>query len=340
MAQGALQMNSRLHVVDDKPLHILIVDDDATNIVVMEKTLHAHGYRITSLTSGEEACARIDDLKPDVILLDVMMPGLNGFEVCRRIKLNLATRLIPVILITALQEREDRITGIEAGCDDFISKPIDRVELIARVRALGKNKRLNDELDDAESVIMSFARAVEAKDGTTGDHCDRLIRLSKAFGLYLGLSGQEIRTLNKASILHDVGKIGVPDAILLKPGKLTKKEWDVMKQHPQIGEEICRPLRSLHDVLPIIRHHHEKWNGTGYPDGLKQDAIPPLARIFQIIDAYDAMTTVRPYKTAFSAEETLKILCEESQRGLWDPNIAEKFVDFIEEHRGEFSVNG
>jgi cyclic di-GMP phosphodiesterase len=252
---------------------------------------------------------------PDVILLDVMMPGMDGFEVCRNLKGGESTRLVPVIIVTALQEKEDRIKGIQAGCDDFISKPIDRLELIARVHALGQVKRLNDDLDHAESVVLSLARAVEAKDTTTGDHCDRLIRLSKAFGEFLGLDPRSISVLERASILHDVGKIGIPDAILLKPGKLTEDEWDIMRTHPVLGVEICHPLKSLSDVCPIIRHHHEKWSGFGYPDGIVGDSIPYLARVFQVLDAFDAMTTERPYKHAFTVEETIETLCDERDRG-------------------------
>ncbi|OGQ22559.1 MAG: hypothetical protein A3I05_04370 [Deltaproteobacteria bacterium RIFCSPLOWO2_02_FULL_44_10] len=322
----------------DEPLHILVVDDDATNILLIEKTLRSKHYHVSHASSGEEALTFVQQQPPDIILLDVMMPGMNGFEVCKILKSQQSTRLLPIIIITALQEKEDRIAGIEAGCDDFLSKPIDRLELVARVQALGKVKRLNDDLDHAEAVVMSFARAVEAKDGTTGDHCDRLIRLVTSFGNYIGLIPSDIRTLVRASVVHDVGKIGVPDSILLKPGKLTDEEWKVMKLHPLIGEEICRPLRSFKDVLRIIRHHHEKWNGSGYPDGLKTEEIPYLARIFQIIDAYDAMTTVRPYKKAYSTEEALALLREESKRGLWDPDILQQFIAFIEHHRGEFSL--
>ncbi|MBI4126057.1 MAG: response regulator, partial [Deltaproteobacteria bacterium] len=254
---------------NDEPLNILVIDDDPTNLLVIEKTLTPHGCRITSVRSGQEGLDVVTSNPPDIILLDVMMPEMDGFEVCQKLKSQAATRLIPVVLITALQERQDRIAGIEAGADDFISKPIERMELIARVKALGKVKRLNDDLDHAEDVVMSFARAVEAKDGTTGDHCDRLIRLCTAFGKSLGLSAVELKTLERASVLHDVGKIGIPDTVLLKPGKLTPDEWVEMRRHPIIGETICKPLRSLRDVLPLVRHHHEKWNGTGYPDGLK-----------------------------------------------------------------------
>lgn len=317
----------------EKPLAVLAVDDDSTNLMVIEKMLSPHSCRVLKAMSGQEALDRVWQELPDVILLDVMMPGMSGFEVCRKLKASESTRLVPIIIVTALQEKEDRIKGIQAGCDDFISKPIDRLELLARVHALGQVKRLNDDLDHAEAVVLSLARAVEAKDLTTGDHCDRLIRLSRAFGTFLGLEEKDLSTLERASILHDVGKIGIPDAILLKPGKLTEDEWEIMRQHPVLGEEICHPLRSLSDVCPVVRHHHEKFNGTGYPDGLIGESIPYLARVFQILDAFDAMTTERPYKKAFSLEKTVETLRGETSRGYWDPQLIDRFIDFIEQKK-------
>jgi len=314
----------------DPPLNVLAVDDDETNLLVIEKILKPHGCTVDKAINGQEALDSVWKKLPDVILLDLMMPGMDGFAVCKKLKASESTRLVPIIIVTALQEREDRIKGIQMGCDDFISKPIDRLELIARVHALGQVKRLNDDLDHAEAVVLSLARAVEAKDHTTGDHCDRLINLSRQFGKFVGLEEKEIKTLERSSILHDVGKIGVPDSILLKPGKLTEDEWKIMRKHPILGEEICHPLKSLQDVCPVIRHHHERWNGLGYPDGLVADSIPYLARVFQIIDAYDALTSERPYKPAYSREESIKVIKEETEQGLWDPSVVEKFMKFIE----------
>lgn len=313
----------------EDPLNVLVIDDNKSTLTLITKILKIEGLTPIAVESGEEALRTVNEKPVDVILLDVMMPKMDGFEVCSRIKDNESTRLIPIIIVTALNEREDKLKGIEAGCDDFISKPIDKVELVTRIRALGKTKRLNDDLEKAESVLMSLARAVEAKDDTTGTHCDRLISLSEDFGKFLNLSNADIKVLKRVSVLHDVGKIGMPDTILLKPDKLTDKEWDVMRKHPLIGEEICKPLRSLRAACPIIRSHHERWNGTGYPDRLKKEGIPYLARVFQILDAYDALTTERPYKRAFSKDEALKLLQEETEKGLWDPEIMKKFIEFI-----------
>ena len=312
----------------DDPLNILVIDDNKSTLTLINKILSIEGFRSIIVESGQEALKVIQDEPVDVVLLDVMMPKMDGFEVCERIKSDEATRLIPVIIVTALNEREDKLRGIEAGCEDFINKPIDKMELVTRIRALGKSKRLNDDLEKAESVLMSLARAVEAKDDTTGTHCDRLIDLSEEFGNFMGLGKADIKTLKRASVLHDVGKIGMPDAILLKPGALTEDEWKIMHKHPIIGEDICRPLRSLRAVYPIIRTHHERWNGSGYPDGLSGEKIPYLARLFQILDAFDALTTERPYKKAITQAEAIKILETETERSLWDSEMMKKFIEF------------
>lgn len=313
----------------EEPLRILVIDDDRANLTLIDKILTLNGFETVLVTSGEEGLLKIREEPSDVILLDIMMPGIDGYQICKRIKSDEATRLIPVIILTALNSREDKIKGIEAGCDDFISKPLDRVELVTRIRALGGVKRLNDELDRAESVVMSLARAIEAKDDNTGGHCDRLVNLGRRFGEYLGLGHAEIRTLERASVLHDVGKIGMPDSILLKPEPLTEDEWEIMRRHPVIGEEICHPLKTLKKVCPIIRSHHERWDGSGYPDHLKNGDIPYLTRVFQILDAYDALMTGRPYKKPFPKDMAADILRKEMEKGLWDPELMAKFLTLI-----------
>nr|WP_255527250.1 HD domain-containing phosphohydrolase [Oculatella sp. LEGE 06141] len=200
----------------------------------------------------------------------------------------------------------------------------------ARVKSLIRQKRLNEDLDHAEQVLFSIARTVESRDPNTGDHCERLVVRSKTFGEFLNLSRLEIRNLMWGGYLHDIGKVGIPDAVLLKQGKLTPDEWDVMRQHVVIGEQICQPLRTMRGVVPIIRHHHERWDGSGYPDGLMGNDIPYLAQIFQVIDIYDALTSDRPYKCAFSAEESLEIMAEEVKRGWRNPELIEQFTQFIQ----------
>jgi putative two-component system response regulator len=259
-----------------------------------------------------------------------MMPGMDGYQVCRLLKGNDLTRLTPVIFITALDDRDARLKGIESGGDDFLTKPFDQLELSARVKSLVHQKRLNQDLDHAERVLFSIARTVERRDPNTGDHCERLVQRGKALGEYLGLTRSEIRDLMWGGYLHDIGKVGVPDAILLKPGKFTPEEFEHMKSHVLIGEEICKPLRTLRGVLPIIRHHHERWDGTGYPDRLAQNDIPYLAQVFQAIDIYDALTSERPYKKAFTPATALEIMQEETDKGWRNPLLMKQFTDFIQ----------
>jgi putative two-component system response regulator len=323
------QAESQVDIFDGDTPKVLVVDDHAASRMTSVALLAMEGYEIIEANSGFSAIELIVDSSPDLILLDVMMPGMDGFEVCQRIKQNEQTRLIPVIFITALNDRHSRIRGIEVGADDFLTKPFDRLELAARVKSLVRQKRLNEDLDHAEQVLFSIARAIESRDPNTGDHCERLIQLGKAFGQYLKLSRNQIRDLMWGGYLHDIGKVGIPDAILLKQGKLTDEEWVIMRQHVTIGENICLPIRSTRGVLPIIRHHHERWDGSGYPDNLKGDEIPLLAQVFQIIDIFDALTSERPYKKAYTPEEALSTMLQETAKGWRNPQLMSKFADFI-----------
>ncbi|MBD2209420.1 two-component system response regulator [Calothrix sp. FACHB-156] len=308
---------------------ILVVDDHAASRMTAVALLAMEGYEVIEADSGAMAVDIVKEKQPDLILLDVMMPGMDGFEVCQILKQNEHTRLIPVIFITALNDRRSRIRGIEVGADDFLTKPFDRVELIARVKSLVRQKRLNEDLDHAEQVLFSVAMAIESRDPNTGDHCERLQKLGQAFGEYLNLTRNQIKDLMWGGYLHDIGKVGIPDAVLLKKGKLTAEEWEIMRQHVVIGEKICQPLRSMRGVIPIIRHHHERWDGSGYPDGLKGEEIPYLAQVFQIIDIYDALTSERPYKRSFTSEEALTVMLEETDLGWRNPQLMEQFAEFI-----------
>jgi putative two-component system response regulator len=230
------------------------------------------------------------------------------------------------VLVTGLDARQNRIHGIEAGADDFIGKPFDQGELRARVRSLVRLKRYTDELESAESVILSLALTIEARDAYTDGHCQRLAYYATALGRTLGLGPEQLDALRRGGYLHDVGKIGIPDAVLRKPHALTAEEYELMKQHTVIGERLCGEMRSLVAVRPIVRHHHERRNGSGYPDKLAGDAIPLLAEIVGIADAYDAMSTDRPYRAARSAEETFQILKDEGVAGLWRPELVETLI--------------
>lgn len=310
-------------------LKILVVDDHPSSRMTAVALLTIEGYDVVEAESGPVALKRVIEFNPDLILLDVMMPGMDGYEVCRHLKQDEQTRLIPVVFITALGDKQSRIMGIEAGGDDFLTKPFDRLELSARVRSLTRQKRLNEDLDHAEKVLFSIACTVESRDPNTGDHCERLVDMGKAFGEYLQLSRADIRHLMWGGYLHDIGKVGIPDAVLLKKGTFTPEEREIINQHVLIGEKICQPLRTMRGVIPIIKYHHERWDGTGYPEGLMGDEIPYLAQVFQIIDIYDALTNERPYKQAYSSEEALKIMREETDKGWRNPQLMEQFAEFI-----------
>ncbi|MCU1220681.1 MAG: Two-component response regulator [Candidatus Angelobacter sp.] len=308
---------------------ILIVDDDAANRELLESVLEISGFSVIAAGDGQQALLEFERTSPDLVLLDVQMPNLDGFEVCRRLKSNFKTRLIPVVLVTALSAIQDRVRGLDAGADDFLIKPVDRSELLARVRSLLSLKAFTDELEQAEAVLFSLAQSIEGKDPYTEGHCQRLSDYSSYLGERMGLPLEQITALRRAGVVHDIGKIAVPDAILLKPAKLTPEEFKVMQEHPLVGERICGPLKSFRLVLPIIRHHHEKLNGTGYPDGLKGDQIPLTARILQVVDVFDALTTLRPYKRALSVPEALEIMDEEVKKGWWDPDIFCQFQELV-----------
>ncbi|MEM7554735.1 MAG: two-component system response regulator [Cyanobacteria bacterium P01_A01_bin.84] len=329
--------SSANHAESDEP-KVLVVDDHAASRMTAVALLAMEGYEVIEAENGNRAIELIFHKKPDLILLDVMMPGMDGFEVCQIIKQNEQTRLIPIIFITALNDRRSRIRGIEVGGDDFLTKPFDRLELAARVKSLVVQKRLNEDLDHAEKALFSIAKAIESRDPNTGDHCERLVTLGQKFGEYLDLPRHQIRNLIWGAYLHDIGKVGIPDAVLLKRGKLTPQEWEIMRKHVLIGEEICMPLRSMRGVIPIIRHHHERWDGSGYPDKLREEEIPQLAQIFQIIDIYDALTSERPYKPAFTPEKAIEIMQEETDRGWYNPKLMEQFSGFIKIYNSQSLV--
>ncbi|MDX2175088.1 MAG: response regulator [Candidatus Sumerlaeia bacterium] len=307
------------------PLRVMAVDDDESALEVLGAYCGDFGFRFYGLDDPEEAVDFAASVIPDVILTDAMMAGISGFELCRRMRERRELALVPIVMVTSLDARNDRIRALEVGATDFLTKPVDRLLLGARVRSLGRIRRLTESLDSADRVLDSLALCAEARDHTTGEHCERLRRSGRAFGEFLGLDAQEVQALERAGYLHDIGKIAIPDAVLQKPGKLTPEEWEVMKTHAAAGADLLAPLATMARVLPIVRHHHERWDGKGYPAGMAGEEIPRLARVFQLLDSWDALTHARPYKKAFSAAESMDILERESAEGRWDPHLFSEF---------------
>jgi putative two-component system response regulator len=316
---------------------ILVVDDKIDTVLLLRELLSSRGYEVITATDADEARKLVHSERPDLVLLDVIMPGKSGYELCRELKEDPITRLIPVVMITGLSDRDDRVRGIEAGADDFLSKPLYPEELFARVKSLLKLKEFTDELENAEAVLVALALGIESRDPYTGNHCERLASYAADLGHHIGLSGESIIALKRGGYLHDLGKVSIPDDILKKGTRLTAEEWAIMKQHPVIGEAICRPLKSFRSVLPIIRHHHEHWDGTGYPDALQGHNIPLLARVLQVVDVYDALRTARPYKPALKHDETEHTMREEARQGRWDPELVPEFFEMLKKKK-EFAA--
>jgi len=309
---------------------VLVVEDDRQIAIILMRLLGRDGFTVDLVPHGEEALEFVRVDPPDVILLDWMLPKMAGIDVCRILKRDRRTRLIPVVLLTGYSDRERRLTGIKAGADDFLTKPFDPEELRARVRSLARLKSYTDDLDSAESVIKSLALTVEARDQYTEGHCQRLAQFGMKLGAAIGLGEEEQGVLERGGYLHDVGKIGIPDSILNKPSALTTAEYEIMKQHTLIGEKLCGSLRTLVPVRPIIRSHHERLNGSGYPDGLRGAAVPLLAQIVGIVDAFDAMTTTRSYRPALDLQQAHDELLMDARLGRFDLVLVNAFIELIE----------
>jgi putative two-component system response regulator len=312
-----------------KKTRILIVDDLAENREIMKGLLEPEGHDLDTAQDGMEAVEHATANPPDLIVMDVTMPRLTGFEACRRLKADPRTELVPIVLVTGLLAREDRIQGIAAGCDDFLTKPVDSEQLIARTRTLLRTKALVDELEQAENVLVSLATALDAKDNYTSGHSQRVGGYAEALGAAVGLAGKERRNLRRAGLLHDIGKIGTDLTYLNKPGALTTAEYEEVKRHPVIGYEICRPLRTMAPLLALIRGHHERLDGRGYPDGLKADQIPVALRCLTVADVYDALTSDRSYRKAMTADAALMLMRKEATVGMWDLRIVDTLGEVV-----------
>ena len=302
---------------------ILVVDDEEANRSLLREVLAPLGYQVREAADGEEALAAVAESTPDLILLDLMMPRLNGYEVCRELKSDPRTRLVPIIILTTLEQLQDKIKAIDLGADDFLNKPFHTIELTTRVRSLLSLKHFTDEFELAAKVLRSIALVVEGRDRYTGDHCKRLGEYAVRIGKTLGLDQEDLETLWLGGIFHDLGKIAVSDSVLNKPAPLTLEEFGVMKTHPAVGADLCGAMRTMERVIPLIRHHHEKLDGSGYPDGLAGKEIPLLVRIITAVDVYDALATARPYRKALPHETVMTIMREEVAKGWWDREIVE-----------------
>jgi putative two-component system response regulator len=318
------------------PTRILIVDDEPANRGLVRRVLEPQGYQVIEAGDGVEALALIAQSLPDLILLDLNMPKLGGHAVVESVKRDPRSRLIPVVMLTSQEQFSEKMRAMESGVDDYLIKPFNTVELVTRVRSLINLKRFTDELEHASKVIEGIAVVVESRDRYTGSHCKRLGLYAARIGRHLKLGEEDLRILQLGGVLHDLGKIAVPDAVLNKPGKLTPEEYDIMKSHSAVGSELLRNLRTLERVLPLVRHHHEKLDGSGYPDRIGGKEIPLLVRITSVVDVFDALHTRRPYKDPFPLEKCFSILKEETRRGWWDPEVVDALQKVIlQEDDGE-----
>jgi len=306
-----------------------VVDDISANRELLEGYLYDLGYEVRQARDGQEALEKIDIEEPDLVLLDIDMPRMNGLTLCAQMKAHPVRRLVPVVLITASHDRATRLKGIEAGADDFLTKPFDAKELLMRTQVLLRDRALNKRLDAADGVILALARAVESRDGYTTQHAERVALYAREMGRTYGLGGEDLDVLYKGGLLHDVGKIAVPEAVLLKPGSLDEAEFASMQRHAVEGERICAPLRSTAHYLPIVRHHHERVDGHGYPDRLAGSEIPLGARLVAIADAWDAMVSDRPYRAGLSREEAIRRL-HEGKGAQWDAMFVDVFQGLVD----------
>jgi putative two-component system response regulator len=308
---------------------ILVVDDELEVRETLADCLTAYGYRLVTAVSAKAALGILERSAVDLILTDVHMPGMSGVELCARLKGEPRFQLTPIVLLTAHADLETRVAGLAAGADDFFAKPVEFLELRTRVAVLLRIKDLLDQLERAENVITTLGTTIEARDPYTAGHCQRLARYAVALGRALGVDEAMLKALWLGGFLHDLGKVAVPDRILLKPGSLDPDERSTIQLHPVVGAEMVQSMQTLAGVRPIIRHHHERFDGSGYPDGLRGEATPLGARIMEVVDVYDALRTARPYKPALPHQQAVDILLQETEAGAWDPQIVATFIGIL-----------
>jgi putative two-component system response regulator len=312
---------------------LIVVDDYAPNADGLRDLLTIAGYSVRVAYNGADALRLVAEDPPDLVLVDVVMPGMSGLELCRELKARGGTRLTPVILVTGSHDRSHRMEGLEAGADDFLAKPVDVQELRSRVRSLLRVKQLTDDLESTEAIMTMLGHIVEARDPYTEGHCQRLAEYATALGVALQLDSIDLDTLNRGAALHDIGKIALPDTVLLKPGRLDAEEIALMREHPVVGDDLCRTVKSLERVRPIVRSHHERQDGRGYPDHLSGDEIPLLAQVVAVVDVFDALTTNRPYRPPMTSKAAYEIMLKEAASGWCPVKLVRTFVDL---HRRRF----
>ena len=308
---------------------ILVVYATESSGVSITEALRGFEHNLIRAETTAQAMAVLTRQTIDLILIDLATTEPGPLELCRLLKRSPATRLLPVYVIGTRDDTEAEVRALEAGADEFLARPLRPRAFRARVQASMRHRAMIESLDDSENVLFSLAQSVEDRDPELGQHCHRLAVMGAAMGLTMGLRNQDIFSLQRGGYLHDIGKVTIPDRVLFKPGPLSPAEWEVMKSHAERGERICRGVKSLMPVLPIIRHHHERWDGSGYPDRLRGEEIPLLARILQLADIYDALTTARPYKIALTPEQALGTIRDEAEKGWRDPKLVEMFADIL-----------
>ncbi|MFZ5856868.1 MAG: HD-GYP domain-containing protein [Chloroflexota bacterium] len=323
---------------------ILIVDDEPAGRETLEVILDGQGYTLLMASNGVHALEIMRVAQPDVMLLDVMMPGMSGFEVCQRVRADADIAEIPILILTALDDRKSLLAGLDAGADDFLTKPVDRYELLARlagIMRLNRFRRIQDDrkkleaahtelLNAYDATIEGWSRAMDLRDQETEGHTQRVTALTVRLAQAYGIAPSDIVHVRRGALLHDIGKLGVPDAILHKPGALTDEEWVEMRKHPTLAFEMLDSIEYLRPAIEIPYCHHEKWDGTGYPRGLKGAEIPVPARMFAVVDVWDAVTTDRPYRAAWDKKKAMQYIQEQSGKH-FDPDMVELFINVIRE---------
>jgi putative two-component system response regulator len=308
---------------------IVVGDDTRTNREIFIEILGEAGFRVVPVESGKAVLAAVEEGDVDLVLLDIRMPEMTGFTVCQQLKSAPETEFLPVVLVSAFRDSTDRIRGVEVGADDFLTVPVNRHELLARVRSLLRLRTYHKDLEDHQSVVLSLASMLEAKDPYTRGHSARVGDLACRLAQHMLLEPEECELMRVAGLLHDIGKVGVPGWIINKPGRLTPQEFLTVAEHPTNGESLCRPLKTVQAVLPLIRHHHERYDGRGYPDGLSGEDIPRGARLLALCDAYDALTSDRSYRARLSTKDALGVLAQETEEGKWDPRIYKALAELV-----------